>query len=305
MDRIKLIIILGPTATGKSRLAVELASAFNGEIIGADSMQVYRRMDIGTAKPTEDERKAAPHHMIDVVEPDGEYCAARYARDAREKIREIISRGKTPFVAGGTGLYIRALVHGICEAPAPDMDLRKRLVLEARTSGRTALHGRLGRVDPEAAAAIHPNNLSRVVRALEVYELTGRAISEFRGAHGFASTPYLTLKIGLTKDRLELYGDIEARVDRMVRDGLVEETRALLEAGLTTESKPMLALGYKEMAGYLGGRYTLEEAVRLLKMNTRRYAKRQMTWFRKEPDIRWFHPGQKNDIIDCVRGFLD
>lgn len=305
MDRTKLIIILGPTATGKSRLAVELASAFNGEIIGADSMQVYRRMDIGTAKPTKDERQMAPHHMIDVVEPDGEYCAASYARDAALKIMEISSRGKTPFVVGGTGLYIRALVHGICEAPASDMDLRKRLVLEARTSGRAALHGRLGRVDPEAARAIHPNNLARVVRAIEVYELTGRPISRHWGAHGFSSTPYLTLKIGLMKDRQELYRDIEARVDGMVRDGLVEETRALLDSGCAAGSKPMLALGYKEIAGYLGGRYTLEEAAGLLKMNTRRYAKRQITWFKKEPDIRWFHPGQKNGIIDCVRGFID
>lgn len=305
MDRTKLIIILGPTAAGKSRLAVELASLFNGEIIGADSMQVYRRMDIGTAKPTEEERATVPHHMIDVVEPDKEYCAARYARDAAECIREISSRGKTPFVAGGTGLYIRALVHGICEAPAPDTELRKRLVIEARTSGRAALHERLGRVDPEAAAAIHPNNLGRVVRALEVYELTGRTISEYRGAHGFSSTPYLTLKIGLMKERQELYRAIEARVDMMIRDGLVDETRALLESGCGADSKPMLALGYKEMAGYLGGRHALEEAVGLLKMNTRRYAKRQITWFRKEPDIRWFHPAQKNGIIDCVRGFLD
>ncbi|MEK7773479.1 MAG: tRNA dimethylallyltransferase, partial [Deltaproteobacteria bacterium] len=153
--------------------------------------------------------------------------------------------------------------------------------------------------------ATHPNNLVRVIRALEVYELTGHKISEFRGAHGFASTPYLILKIGLIKERRELYGDIEARVDKMMGDGLVDETKALLESGCGADSRPMRALGYKEITGYLGGRYSLEEAVELLKMNTRRYAKRQITWFKKEAGIRWFHPGQKNGIIDCVRGFLN
>jgi len=305
MEKIKTIIIAGPTASGKTGLAVLLASLYNGEIISADSMQVYRRMDIGTAKPALEERGGIAHHMIDMVEPDEGFSAARFASLALEKIREMHGRGKNPFVAGGTGLYIKALTRGIFNGPEADPALRARLEEEAEKHGSARLHERLREVDPAGAAAIHPNNRTRVIRALEVYELSKKPISEFQREHAFSDEPLQTLKIGLMLEREELYERINARVDAMMANGLLEEARGLLEAGCSPSLKPMGGLGYKEMVDHIEGRCALDEAVEKIKMNTRRYAKRQMTWFGRDPGIRWFNPGQKKDIIEAVKEFLN
>lgn len=304
MEKPKIVIIVGPTASGKSALAAMLAHSFNGEIINADSMQVYKGMDIGTAKPPREMLQKVPHHLIDIVEPDEEYTAASFKKDAEEKIKEIRGRGKNVFVAGGTGLYIKALTMGLFDGPSADKGLRDSLTEEAETYGKERLYERLKSVDAKAAANIHPNNLRRVIRAIEVYELSRKPISEFQSAHAFSERPYETLKIGLIKEREALYGDIETRVDEMMEAGLLEETKSLIESGYSTSLKPMGALGYKEVAGYLKGEYPLEEAVGLLKKNTRHYAKRQLTWFKKDSEIRWFSPEQKKDIIELVKEFL-
>jgi tRNA dimethylallyltransferase len=303
--KIKIVIIMGPTASGKTRLALELAGIFDGEIVSADSMQVYRHMDIGTAKPTKEERREVPHHVIDVVDPDEDYSAARYMHEAREAIKEIDSRGKKIFVVGGTGLYIRALTKGLFKGPAGVPELRQRFLREAELKGKVSLYEELREVDPVAASTIHPNNIPRIIRALEVYHVTDRPISEFQKAHAFKEEEFGYLKIGLRKTREELYRDIEERVDRMVKEGLVREARGLVCMGYSPDLKPMQGLGYKEMVRHISGRCTLEEAVSQIKTNTRRYAKRQMTWFNREGDISWFSPGEKGEIVSGVKAHLD
>ena len=304
MEKTKVVIICGPTATGKSAIAVELCRIFNGEVVSADSMQVYRHMDIGTAKPSKEEMSVVPHHLIDIVDPDEEYTAARFKEDAEAAIDEIRSREKSVFIAGGTGLYIKALTRGLFEGPQADWELRRALLEKAASGGKETLHAMLKEVDPESASRIHPNNLHRVVRAIEVYQLSKKPISEFQKEHSFAASPYETLKIGLTKERGELYADIDNRVERMMEAGLLDETRRLLSRGYASDLKPMSALGYKEMTGFLKGAHPLDEAVRLLKRNTRHYAKRQLTWFKKDPEIRWFNPADKTGIISSVKEFL-
>ncbi len=304
MEKTRLVIISGPTASGKSSLAVELALTFGAEVISADSMQVYRLMDIGTAKPALSERRGIPHHLIDVVNPDEEYTAARFMLDASSKVKEIRGRGKLPIVAGGTGLYIKALTQGLFPGPEASPALRQELLEVASIEGRGALHGMLKKIDPEGAAAIHPNNLNRVIRAIEVYELSGRTISGLQREHAFADAPYECLKIGLDVERQSLYDAIGTRVDKMVGDGLLEETRSLLSSGYGYDLKPMRGLGYKEMCDFLAGSCQLEEAVELIKRNTRHYAKRQLTWFRKDTSIKWFNPSEKKEISEAIRRFL-
>jgi tRNA dimethylallyltransferase len=304
MDKTRLVIVSGPTASGKTSLAVELALLYNGEIISADSMQVYRLMDIGTAKPSLKERRGIPHHLIDVVYPDEEYTAARFKIDASSKIREIAGQGKNIIIAGGTGLYIKALTQGLFDGPEADWELRRELLAVAADKGKVALHERLKKIDPEGASLIHPNNLNRVIRAIEVYELAGKPISGLQKEHSFSESPYECLKIGLDVERDALFERIDRRVDQMMSAGLLEETRALAAAGYGYDLKPMCGLGYKEMSGFLRGEYPLEEAVRLIKRNTRHYAKRQLTWFRKDPDIKWFNPSEKKNIIEAVARFL-
>jgi tRNA dimethylallyltransferase len=305
MDKAKITVIVGPTASGKSSLAVELAGLFNGEVISADSMQVFKFMDIGTAKPTLAERSRVPHHLIDVKAPDQEYTAARFRDDAAQKIEEIRGRRKNVFIAGGTGLYIKALTEGLFEGPRGDPDLRDELLREAQLEGREQLHKRLSDMDPESAASIHPNNLKRVIRALEVYHIAKRPISAFHKDHAFKEKPYDALKIGVKKGREALYRDIDDRVDEMFADGLVEEVQGLLAMGYSSDLKPMCALGYKEVLGFLKGAFSLSEAIRLVKRNTRHYAKRQMTWFKKDREVRWFSPGEKSLVIEAVRGHLE
>jgi len=304
MEKPRVTFILGPTASGKSGLAIELASLFNGEIISADSMQVYRHLDIGTAKPSKEELEKVAHHFIGVVGPEEEYTAARFRTEALEKIREIRSRGRNVLVAGGTALYVKVLTKGIFEGPRTDHSVREALRELVRVEGKEALYERLKEVDPASAEKIHPNNTGRLIRALEVWQLAKRPISEFHREHAFAEEPFDALKIGLDIERAALYAGIERRVDEMMERGLLEETRRLLSMGYGPALKPMRGLGYKEMTGFLNGEYSLDTAVSLIKQNTRRYAKRQLTWFRKDPEIRWFSPEQKNDIIDLVKGHL-
>jgi len=282
-----LIVIVGPTASGKSGLAICLARLFDTEIISADSMQVYRGMDIGTAKPSGEEMKAVPHHMISMIEPDTRFSVGDYVSRARPVITGLHERGKIPIVAGGTGLYVRALVDGLCEAPKTDWVLRKRLLSEEAEHGKGYLYRRLCEVDPVSAGRTKPNDTVRVIRSLEVYESGGVPLSDIQEVHGFKERPYDPMIIGLTMERKNLYQKIEERVDRMMEAGLEAEVRGLI-AIHGGSVLPMHGLGYKQLAGYIKGRYSLEDAIRLLKRDTRRYAKRQLTWFRRDDRTRWY-----------------
>lgn len=304
MKRIKVISIVGPTAVGKSAIAMEMARRLGGEIISADSMQVYRFMDIGTAKPSLKDRAEITHHLIDVADPDEDYNAARFRQDALKAAELIEAKGKRIILAGGTGLYIRAFLGGIFEGPGKDPLLRERLEKEAAVHGRGYLFGRLSEVDPVSAKRIHPNHISRIMRALEVYYLTGRPISEFQSEHGFAENRFETLKIGVIRTRDALYAGIEQRVHAMMEEGLLEETSKLLAMGYAPGLKSMQSLGYKEMAAHISGTLTLDDAVSELKKNTRNYAKRQITWFKKDKDIRWFSPGDSSIITETAKEFF-
>lgn len=302
----RLLIICGPTASGKSELALRLARELDAEIVNADSMQLYRGMDIGTAKPTPAERKEVRHHLIDTVEPDRLFSAADFAAAAAEAIDDITARGKRVIVVGGTGLYLRALVSGLVDSPSGAGDVRQALQEEARLLGNAAMLEKLRQVDPELAGRIHPNNLVRIIRALEVYRLTGIPLSRYQQEHGFAGQQYETLQIGISVERGELYRRIDARVERMLADGLANEVRQLLAAGYGRELKAMRAIGYKQLAAHLAGECSLEEAVRLIKRDTRRYAKRQLTWFHSDSDIIWLeYPTKFVTILQHAIEFFD
>ncbi len=282
-DRALCWAIVGPTAGGKSALAMELAACEPVEIVSVDSMQVYRGMDVGTAKPTPDERARVPHHMIDVLEPEESCNVGRFCRMAREAIDGILSRGRRPLLVGGTAMYLKGLIWGLADAPARVPEVRRRLERELEERGGAALHERLRRLDPAAAERIHPNDVQRLVRALEVCEASGRPASE--GQVQFAREPSLpTAMVGLRLERAELYARIDDRVDRMMDNGLLEEVEKL-QGRLGPQASQ--ALGYKELTEHLEGRLTLPEAVALTKRNTRRFAKHQLTWFRHMPQIRW------------------
>lgn len=302
--KIALIVICGPTGIGKTLAAIELAEAFNGEIVGADSMQVYRHMDIGTAKPTPEEQRRVPHHLIDVADPDEPFDAARFSTLARKAASALAGQGKLPVVAGGTGLYIRAMLHGLFEAQPSDRELRETLNRQAEAEGTRALHQRLAAVDPQTAQRIHPNDRIRVLRALEIFTLTGVPLSEHHRGHAFSDSPYAVLKIGLTMDRPALYRRIEQRVEAMMALGLEEEVRRLLEMGYGPQLKPMQAIGYRHMVDRIEGRLSRKEAVETLKRDTRRFAKRQFTWFNADPDIRWYEPSQIEAMRSAVGAFL-
>ena len=302
---IPLVIILGPTAVGKSELAFEIAQRFNLEIINADSMQVYRGMDIGSAKPSPNQRQLVPHHLIDVRNPDEDFSAAQFRKEASAKIIALAKEGKQALLVGGSGLYIRALTRGLFPAPPADAALRKKLKQEARNKGKWFLHKELEKVDPEAARRIHPNDTFRIIRALEVLYLTGKTISEHQVSHQFRDSFFHLLTIGLTRDRGEMYARIEQRVNKMISNGLLEEVKGLLARGYKPGIKPFQSLGYAQMLEYLQGEITFDEAVRLIKRNTKRYAKRQLTWFRKEKDIRWFLlPHQAPEVSEAIKKFL-
>jgi len=302
----RIIIVCGPTASGKSELAVRLAQRMDGEIVNADSMQIYRGMDIGTAKPDLAERAGIPHHLIDLVEPGQPFSAADFAEAARQAISAINARGRRPVIVGGTGLYIRALLHGLVDSPSGDDQVRRDLHNEARERGNQALFAELLQVDPELAQRIHPNNLVRIIRGLEVFRLTGIPLSRHQLEHGFSGQHYDSLQIGIRVDRRELYARIEARVDRMLAGGLLAEVQGLLDQGYGPEQKAMNSIGYKETAAFLAGEYSLDEAVRLIKRNTRHYAKRQLTWFNSIPEIIWLeYPENFDSILLHALEFID
>jgi tRNA dimethylallyltransferase len=284
-----LIAIVGPTASGKSALALRLARDLGGEIVSCDSQQVYRGLDIGTAKASPPEREAVPHHLIDVVDPDEPFSAAEYARRARAALVGITTRGHLPIVAGGTGLYLRALLEGLFDGPSRDEGTRRRLEALAERFGDARLHRLLGHVDPSAAARIQPRDRVRIVRGLEVYQVTGRPLSEHHRDEGEPLQGYRTLLLGLEPDRGRLREVVEHRTRGMLDGGLLDEVRGLLESGYAPELRPLQAIGYREAVAVVQGRMSPEEAERAIVTATMRLAKRQMTWFRHQADVTWFH----------------
>ncbi len=304
MDKFPLVIIGSPTATGKTSLAVNLALEFGGEIINADSLQVYRYLDIGTAKPTLEQRKLVQHHLIDVVNPDEEFNAALYSEQARRIIADSAKRHLPVFVVGGTGLYIRALLKGIIETPPVDENIRKHYHALREAKGKEYLHSLLQQRDAAAAARLNPNDSVRVIRALEVLEQSGESITTIQLRHSFSESPYLACKIGLRLERDELQKRIGLRTEKMVADGLLEEVKMILKRGYDVNLKPLQSLGYKQAIEYGQGRYSLEEAIRLINRATWHYAKRQLTWFGADGEIDWYHPDSFTEICNKVRGFL-
>ena len=283
-----LIVLTGPTAVGKTSLSIALAKAADGEIISADSMQVYKHMDIGSAKITREEMEGVPHYLIDVLEPSEEFHVVRFQEMAQEAMKEIYSKGKIPILTGGTGFYIQAVVKDIDFAQDTEKSsVRERLENLAQEKGGEYLHELLAQRDPESAEKIHPNNIKRVIRALEYYELTGEKISLHNEREGEKVSPYNTAYFVLNDHRERLYEKIDRRVDQMLDEGLVEEVRCLAQMGYTRDMVSMQGLGYKEILAYLEGEYSLEEAVYVLKRDTRHFAKRQLTWFRREKDVIW------------------
>ncbi|MBN2516328.1 MAG: tRNA (adenosine(37)-N6)-dimethylallyltransferase MiaA [Deltaproteobacteria bacterium] len=301
----RLIIILGPTGVGKTEMAIKLAGLFKGEVISADSMQVYRYMDIGTAKPTRDERQTIRHHLIDVVNPDEEFNAAIFNEKSAIIIERLYNAGTNIFLVGGTGLYIKTLLGGLFDGPGADKALRDSYTDDVKEHGIGYLYARLKYRDAIAAQRIHPHDRVRIVRALEVIESSGESIVTKQEEHRFGNNRYKFLKIGLNLDRRLLYDRIDKRTAKMIADGLVEEVKSLLKMGFSGLLKPMQSMCYKHIHDYIRGTHVLEEAVRLVKRDTRRYAKRQMTWFRRDNDIVWHHPHDIKAIIDEIENFLD
>lgn len=300
----KIITICGPTGIGKTGFAITLARKLNGEIIGADSMQIYKYMDIGTAKPDAKERQLAVHHLVDFLDPRDNFDAKKYTALADQAITDIAKRGKVPVIAGGTGLYIRALIHGLFRgAPACPETLNK-LNKALEEKGGAALHEQLSQCDPKAAEKIHPNDGFRIVRALEVFLTAGIPISQCRQTHDFKSDRYQSLTFGLHMDRTLLYDRINQRVDIMMAQGLLAEVKELVSQGYSLELKSMQSIGYRHMGMYIKGDVSLEEAVRLLKRDTRRYAKRQFTWFNKEKNLIWIDTKDVEKAIETAQDFL-
>lgn len=290
MKKKPLIILTGPTAVGKTKASIGLAKAVDGEIISADSMQVYRHMDIGSAKIKPEEMEGIPHHLIDVLEPDDEFHVVKFQQLAKKAMREIWERGHIPIVTGGTGFYIQALLYDIdFDENEKEDACRKELEAYAREHGAEALHEKLALVDPSSAEMIHPNNIKRVIRALEFYEQTGKRISEHNETQRQRESPYAFAYFVLTDDRAHLYERINRRVDQMIEEGLVNEVQALKDKGYTKQLVSMQGLGYKEILDYLDGNCTLEEAIYTIKRDTRHFAKRQLTWFKRERDVIWIN----------------
>ncbi|MCG8472166.1 MAG: tRNA (adenosine(37)-N6)-dimethylallyltransferase MiaA [Desulfobacterales bacterium] len=300
----KVIIISGPTGVGKTSAAIAVCKRFGGDVVGADSMQVYRQMEIGTAKPTSDEQSQAKHHMIDVVEPNESFDAALFAKQADAVIESLFKQGVLPVVAGGTGLYVKALVHGLSEAIPSDEKVTARLTHEAEEKGLVSLYARLKEVDPDYAGRISSNDPIRIVRALEVFEVTGKPYSAHHQEHGFSEKRYDALKICLASDREVIYDRINRRVDLMIEEGLLDEVKGLLAKGYHRNLKSMGSIGYRHMVEHLLDGVPWDETVRLLKRDTRRFAKRQLTWFRSDPEMIWLEPGDLDALFERVASFL-
>lgn len=294
-----LLVLAGPTAVGKTAIGIKLAQHLHTEIISADSRQIYKLMDVGTAKPSFPEKKLIPHHMIDLVYPDELFNAARYNQEARIIIEKKQNQGHLPFMVGGCGLYIKAITQGIFEGPGPQPELRKSLLCEAKEKGTSFLFERLSSIDPTASTKIHPNDLFRIIRALEVYYFTGVPISSFRSNKALYPAPYDTLIIGLSRDRRELYNRIEDRCKKMVETGLIDEVKNLLKMGFKEDAFAFKGPAYTQAIEYLRGMYSLDRALYLMQRETKRFAKRQFTWFRQIPNIIWFHlDGNKPNAED-------
>jgi tRNA dimethylallyltransferase len=301
----KITIVLGPTAVGKSELALELAQNIDGEIVNADSQQVYRYLDIGTGKPSRSDRERLPHHLIDIVNPDEEFNAALYRRLATESIEQIQMRGKNVVVCGGTGLYLKALTQGLFAGPGQDSEMRRNLDMEIDKRGLPATYQRLIEIDPTVVSSIHPNDRQRIIRALEVYQCTGKPLSLWQREHAFQDEPFKVFKIGLLRERTELYDLINQRGEQMVHDGLLDEVRGLVSRGFALALKPLRSLGYRQMGEVIQGAKDLDVAIEEMKQETRRLAKRQLTWFRQDAEIRWYHPeNEQREIITAVQEFL-
>ncbi len=300
-----LIILTGPTAVGKTELSLKLAEAVNGEIISADSMQVYRRMDIGTAKIKPEEMRGIPHHLIDVLDPREDFDVVTFKAMAKEALADIYSRGKIPIVAGGTGFYIQALLYDIDFQETRVSDYRKELTDYYEQNGAHALHERLRDIDPDSYSAIHENNVKRTIRALEFYHDTGYPISRHNEEQKNRLSPYHFAYFVLNDDRALLYERIEKRVDHMLEEGLVKEVEGLLSYGCRPDMVSMQGLGYKEIIAYLNGECSLEEAVYILKRDTRHFAKRQLTWFRRERDVTWVQKNAFSSEEEILEFMLD
>lgn len=315
-----LVALIGPTAVGKTALVLELAEELNAEVVSVDSMQVYRHLDIGTAKPTAPEQARVRHHLLDLVEPDQEYNLSRFIEDAEKACLEMAGRGKLPLLSGGTGLYLRGFQDGIFAAGDPDLlageeagpighELRLRLQKELHDLGREALHARLRKIDPQAAERIHANDTSRLLRGLEIFALTGQTWTELlasqQAARAQSGTRKKILKIGLTGSREWLYERINRRAVAMLEGGLLEEVEGLLALGYSPDLKPLQAIGYRQAIDYLTGRTDYPETLELLARATRRYAKRQMTWFGRDPEIRWFKPEEGGAIRQTISSYLE
>lgn len=303
MEQRQIVIITGLTATGKTALAIELARQYDAEIVSADSRQVYRYLDIGTAKPTPAQLEAVPHHLIDVVNPDEQFDGARFRTLALAAIEDILQRGKRVLVVGGTGLYLRALTRGLFAGPAADMALRARLQAQEQSEGKGFLHRWLQDVDPDAANRLHPNDTVRLIRALEVFLLTGKPMSHWQREHGFRESPFATLTIGLVCERETLHHRIAERCQQMLQNGLVDEVRRVWAMGYGPELPVMQTIGYAQVKALLHGQCSEAEALAQMTTETKQLAKRQLTWFRAEPDLQWFVPSQGREIVDVVNRF--
>jgi tRNA dimethylallyltransferase len=308
-DKPRVVVVTGPTGAGKTPLGVELALEWGGEVVNADSMQVYRHLDIGTAKPSLAERARVPHHLFDIVTPDVEYNAGRFAREARAVAQEIAARGRLVFLVGGSGLYIRAFLEGLVDAGGADPELRERWLREdaaARAAGDpTRLHRCLAERDPEAAARIHPNDLRRLVRALELHERTGLPASALRDDHGFGDRPFRVLHLVLDPGPKALAERIDVRCRRMIEGGLLQEVRRLRDLGYGPELRPLQAIGYRHLAPVVAGSDTLVNALAAMQRDTRRFARRQRTWLRRVREALWLHPDDSTVLRRSVGAWLE
>lgn len=308
MTKPKVIVILGPTAVGKTKLSIDLAKNLNGEIISADSMQIYKYMNVGTAKPLVEEMQGITHHLIDTVTPDEDFSVAQYQERAFKYIDEILSHNKIPMVVGGTGLYINSLIYNVqFSETITDEKYRAELNDTALNKGNEYLHNMLEKIDPQAAKLIHSNDIKRIIRALEVYKCTGNTISYFNSISKSIPSKYDFIIIGLNMDRQLLYQRINNRVDLMIKDGLINEVKSLLEMGYNNRNTSMQAIGYKELIQFVEGDISLESAVDKIKQESRRYAKRQITWFKKVEGIKWFDVTNKeyDTIYESVICYLN
>lgn len=305
-EKPKLVVVLGPTASGKTEVALEIAGRTGACIVSADSVQVYRHFDIGSAKPTGEQRREIPHFLIDVADPDEDFNAGTYMRLALDQIGRLVEDGRKIVVVGGTFLYVKALLYGLLEGVEVDREFRRRLARERDARGVASLHEKLESVDPVSAGRINPNDYVRIERALEIYHTTGERMSDHHRRHGFSEQRFNALKIGLLGDRERLRRAIDERVDAMIDRGWVEEVEAIRARGYGPDLKPMKSIGYRRINEFLDGRLDFETAVEKIKTDTKRFSKRQSTWLRADDGIKWFDPAEGRDLaLDTCSGFFD